>query len=97
MQVWVGEGKGHSACWAYVQLDCARLGRPGPSRLGLAWVCIGLRMGLKNGFKNCMGLGPNQNNNNKNTIKWNKKKNKVAINKYAITNSNTIFKNTKKK
>ena len=69
MRVRVGEGKGHSACWAHVQQDCIRLGKPGPSRLGLAWVCIGLKMGLKNGFKNYMGLGSNQNNNNK---KYNK-------------------------
>ena len=48
------------------------------------------------GSKKCMGLGPNQNKNNKNTIEWNKKKNKVAINKYAITNSNIIFKNKQK-
>ena len=82
--------------WSAGPMFWVLLGRHGPSQLGLAWVCIGFKMGLKNGFKKCMGLGPNQNNNNKNTIEWNKKKNKVAINKYARTISNTIFKNTKK-
>ena len=68
---------GSHAEWLAVGTKHGRLvwvGRPGPSRLGLAWFYIGLKMGPKNGFNNCMGLGPNQNNNNKNTIKWNKKK-----------------------
>ena len=30
-------GHACSACWAHMQLGCARLGKPGPSRLGLLW------------------------------------------------------------
>ena len=84
--------------WSGLLGRCFGSSLEGLGLLGWAWPgsALGSKWALKMGSKKCIGLGPNQNNNKKNTIEWNKKKNKVAINKYAITNSNTIFKNTKK-